>query len=105
MAEKEKYAIINHNRLTKLFTDSCVSQQATRLHKVDLGKCSLIKSRHFGNGRDRLLIVQNRGGPHKDNAVSSKTACVVVTPITQITEQARSSLQKEGGGRLFPENA
>ena len=96
MAEKEKYAIINQQELVKLFTRSCTSRQTTGLHNIDIKQCSLIKSRHIGNGRDRLLIVKNRSGRPKHTNPAQAKAPIIITPITQVTEQAKSSLLKEG---------
>ena len=101
--EKEKYAIINHGHLTKLFTNSCVSKENTRA-PYDIGsvRCGLIKSRHVGNGRDRLLIVKHK---HSQCQNTAQGHAKVITPITQITEQARSYIESENSEKTSQKGA
>ena len=97
MTENQKYAIISSNELTSLFTSSCVSRQNNDTqHNMYFGKCNLIRSRHIGTGRDRMLIVKHKSVGCKHRKESSELAPKVITPITQLTEQAKSSLQSEG---------
>ena len=90
--EREKYAIINSCDLTRLFTSSCVTGQSANKPHIYSGKCGLIKSRHVGHGKDRLLIVKNNTNLCQD---TPKNPVNAITPITQTTEQAKSQLLTE----------